>query len=402
MTETNAQEIMRRLAEPFAGPVVKWRVQGKPIERNGKYYGRAVCYVDARIVIDRLNEVLGFDWETQTIETGKGRTLCRLGITINGVTRWRDDGAGDTDIEGEKGSISDALKRAAVRFGIGAYLYALPSPRVEVDAREKDGRVYVNGIKDHDRDRLADLAQRSLDQWTAALEAIDAQADEGEPPRKQESDTEQPRKDKYAPAHTEEETDAIQAAHGARAARGKAKPKSDAAVEDRKDKLKKFVDRAVAAIEGAETEGAIADILDKATASKTWPVLVEEWKFGVGEINKAAIKRRAALAAGGDDFPGDKPGPKPAKREPAGKDGIRRLPPPTVNDAAGWRTWGQNFAAAIKAAPHYEGAIALIEAHKNCLEILSSFAERDSEEWARGIADKHHANRKQETGGRAR
>ena len=35
----------------------------------------------------------------------------------------KSDGAGDTDIEGEKGAISDALKRSAVLLGIGAYLY---------------------------------------------------------------------------------------------------------------------------------------------------------------------------------------------------------------------------------------------------------------------------------------
>ena len=35
----------------------------------------------------------------------------------------KSDGADDSNIEGAKGGISDALKRAAVLFGIGRYLY---------------------------------------------------------------------------------------------------------------------------------------------------------------------------------------------------------------------------------------------------------------------------------------
>jgi hypothetical protein len=35
----------------------------------------------------------------------------------------RCDGADDTNIEGAKGGLSDAFKRAAVKFGIGRYLY---------------------------------------------------------------------------------------------------------------------------------------------------------------------------------------------------------------------------------------------------------------------------------------
>lgn len=37
------------------------------------------------------------------------------------------NGAGETQVEGEKGKFSDAFKRAAVLWGVGRYLYYLPN-----------------------------------------------------------------------------------------------------------------------------------------------------------------------------------------------------------------------------------------------------------------------------------
>jgi len=53
----------------------------------------------------------------------EGRVTCELSIRFG--ERWitKTDGAGDTGIEGEKGAISDSLKRSAVLWGIGRYLY---------------------------------------------------------------------------------------------------------------------------------------------------------------------------------------------------------------------------------------------------------------------------------------
>ena len=49
--------------------------------------------------------------------------ICELSINIDGTWITKSDGADDSNIEGAKGGISDALKRAAVLFGIGRYLY---------------------------------------------------------------------------------------------------------------------------------------------------------------------------------------------------------------------------------------------------------------------------------------
>ena len=173
------EALLRVLAAPFPGSAVRWRVQGKAFERRGQMFGRVVAYVDARDVMERLDEVLGLNWQSRTTETAKGRVMCSIGITLpDGREIWRDDGAGETQIEGEKGAISDAFKRAAVRFGVGRYLYALPSPAVELETR--DGRVV--GISREAKDKLAALAHRSLERWEDDLRAMDQSEAEEQAP----------------------------------------------------------------------------------------------------------------------------------------------------------------------------------------------------------------------------
>ena len=73
--------------------------------------------------MDRLDEAVGISgWSTNLREV-QGRVTCELSLNINGTWITKTDGAGDTGIEGEKGAISDSLKRSAVLWGVGRYLY---------------------------------------------------------------------------------------------------------------------------------------------------------------------------------------------------------------------------------------------------------------------------------------
>jgi len=115
--------VWEKLAYPFEEKFVYWFKKG----------GVDLAYLDARTVMDRLDQVVGPEnWSDKYEETPSGRILCTLAIAvdINGqrVVISKTDGAGDTSIEGEKGGISDAFKRAAARFGIGRYLYRLAGP----------------------------------------------------------------------------------------------------------------------------------------------------------------------------------------------------------------------------------------------------------------------------------
>lgn len=119
-------DTMTLLKAPFPIDSLSWRVGNKsnwdkvtkkPKDPNKPVKAQMLVYIDARDVQDRLDEVCS-DWSNDFKEVN-GRLVCNL--TINGITR--SDGAGDTDFEGEKGGLSDALKRSAVLFGVGRYLY---------------------------------------------------------------------------------------------------------------------------------------------------------------------------------------------------------------------------------------------------------------------------------------
>ena len=116
------------LKKPFPVSSLKWRIGNK--NREGTKANMLV-YVDARMVQDRLDEVVGVgNWQFETRSMNsvnrQGNTFTiigRLGIKINDEWIWKEDGAENSDIEAAKGGISDAFKRAAVHWGNGRYLY---------------------------------------------------------------------------------------------------------------------------------------------------------------------------------------------------------------------------------------------------------------------------------------
>jgi hypothetical protein len=130
--------IFDRLSRPFDPSQVSWRAQS--IKADGTA-AMALCYIDARDVMRRLDEVCGPDgWSDSYTETGKGRLICTIAIKCGGEWISKSDGAGDTDVEGEKGAISDAFKRAAVKWGVGRYLYDMDAVWAECDSYERNGK----------------------------------------------------------------------------------------------------------------------------------------------------------------------------------------------------------------------------------------------------------------------
>jgi hypothetical protein len=87
--------------------------------------GLELTYVDARYVMSLLDVELGpGNWQDEYVIGPGGKVSCRIGIFVEDRGWvWKGDGAGETDIEGEKGSFSDAFKRAAVKWGIARDLY---------------------------------------------------------------------------------------------------------------------------------------------------------------------------------------------------------------------------------------------------------------------------------------
>lgn len=136
-------EFIAKLSAPFPPAKVSWRV-GPVNNKDNPTNGIALAYIDARDVQDRLNEVCGTDWQCR-YSHAEAKTVCEIGLKIDNEWIWRADGAGDTDMEAEKGSLSDAFKRAAVKWGVGRYLYDVESPWVEV---VKKGRSAVIADKE--------------------------------------------------------------------------------------------------------------------------------------------------------------------------------------------------------------------------------------------------------------
>lgn len=123
-------DLLEKLAAPFPPERISWRV-GPTNNRDNPTSGIALAYIDARDVQDRLDAVCGTNWQSRYPHAAQ-KTVCEIGIKIGDEWVWRSDGAGDTDMEAEKGSLSDAFKRAAVKWGIGRYLYDIESPWVDV------------------------------------------------------------------------------------------------------------------------------------------------------------------------------------------------------------------------------------------------------------------------------
>ena len=141
---------MFELSKSFDKKEIQWRVQR--LTKDGTA-GLALAYINVRQVQDRLNEVMGVDWQTKH-EVFGANTICSLGLKLDGDWIWRSDGAGDTQFEADKGAISDSLKRAAVSFGIGRHLYDLPSIWVKCQSKQVGSKYYFQRFTEDPWDKV--------------------------------------------------------------------------------------------------------------------------------------------------------------------------------------------------------------------------------------------------------
>lgn len=112
------------LRRPFTERAVRFKLQ-TATPKEAPVRGLVVCYIDARLAIERLNHVCPQLWHDEYEPLPDSLLMCRL--TVDGISRI-DVGSGaqfGTEHRG-KGAYSDAFKRAAVKFGVGVSLYAVP------------------------------------------------------------------------------------------------------------------------------------------------------------------------------------------------------------------------------------------------------------------------------------
>lgn len=154
-------EIVRKLREPFPAELIKWKIQTNP--REGEEWAVVVAYGDARDVCERLDAATGGNWSAAfappPVTAGDWPAL-ECALTVCGVTR-RDVGTVERPREGDdatKDLYSDALKRAAVQFGVFAFLYRFPAVKAKA---QKFGRSFY--LTFQAQDELLQLSRCLID-----------------------------------------------------------------------------------------------------------------------------------------------------------------------------------------------------------------------------------------------
>lgn len=112
-----------QLRAPFHPDDLEWRIG--QVSRSGDK-ASVLAYLTSRAVMDRLDDVVGCGcWQNEYRPGPDGGIVCGIAIKIGDGWVWKWDGAENTNIEAVKGGLSDSFKRAAVKWGIGRYLYRL-------------------------------------------------------------------------------------------------------------------------------------------------------------------------------------------------------------------------------------------------------------------------------------
>lgn len=154
-------------------------------------YANAMLYMKARTPMAKLDEAVGPEnWKAEFVFLNATNAMCNLSIYIKERNEWVtkhdvgavNEGMGKGDDQGRANQVksltSDALKRAAVMWGIGRELYTGPKPiefplngNVEViktgNGWKTFDRFNVTGISYDDKDRInflqiADMSTRKV------------------------------------------------------------------------------------------------------------------------------------------------------------------------------------------------------------------------------------------------
>jgi hypothetical protein len=182
-------KFFEEFGKPFPASDVCWRLQ---YVNEQQKQGIAVPYLNARAIADRLDAVVGQNrwkdsytpWHDCVVnKKTKASQLCTISIYDEELGQWieKTDGAEDSDIEPVKGGLSDAFKRAAVKWNIGRYLYGLSTVWVNAEAR---GNSFV--IPDSENAKL----EKAYNDAVAKMFGTPApKQDKPKPPKQNKADT---------------------------------------------------------------------------------------------------------------------------------------------------------------------------------------------------------------------
>jgi hypothetical protein len=131
---------LSELSRPLEIHQIDFRVQS--INSGG--YATVLAYKDARVDMDRLDDVCGVGFWQRKHDIINGQLFCSVGVWNADITQWvwvQDVGT-ESNTEAEKGRASDSFKRACFNLGIGRELYAFPEIKVKLDPEEFEVKEY--------------------------------------------------------------------------------------------------------------------------------------------------------------------------------------------------------------------------------------------------------------------
>jgi hypothetical protein len=131
---------LKKLKEPLTIEDIDFRVQS--INKGG--YATILAYKDARVDMNRLDDVCGSDCWQRNHKEIKNVIYCGIGINVTDGTGididplwvWKWDAGTESMAEKQKGEASDSFKRAGFNWGIGRELYDYPVISVKLLANE--------------------------------------------------------------------------------------------------------------------------------------------------------------------------------------------------------------------------------------------------------------------------
>lgn len=134
---------LKKLNAPLPIESVDFRVQS--INKGG--YATILAYKDARVDMNRLDDVVGaLNWKREHMVID-GSMYCRVSIYNEATKEWicKEDVGTESMADKEKGLASDSFKRACFNWGIGRELYDYPRIQIKLlknEFEDKGGKIY--------------------------------------------------------------------------------------------------------------------------------------------------------------------------------------------------------------------------------------------------------------------
>lgn len=139
---------IKDLAKPLSVDNIEFRVDNIIKGRENKIFAQILAYKDARADMRVADEVLGPEnWQCNFVRDSQTSMVCNIGVKVDGEWVWKAYNGSASNFESDKGTASDAFKRAWVMWGIGRHLYSFPSIFVELfegEYYEKDGKIFAS------------------------------------------------------------------------------------------------------------------------------------------------------------------------------------------------------------------------------------------------------------------